>query len=362
MASGSTSSAAADTMQACFYAKFGGPEVDQVGEVPRPKAQDLAEGQVYGFDFCGKVVASKSTEWVAGDEVFGMCKGLRRGGLAEFFIVDGDICVRRPPNMPSFDAAGLPLVGITVLKAFSKCRLLPAAQRSSSQKAPRILVLGGAGGVGTVAIQLAKGYYGASFVATTASAGEKSDLVRELGADRVVNYRDEKFWQVLASSSQDDLFDAILDCTGEAAKCPSLLRDGGGLVSIAASPTVAALREFIEESDTRSFHKITFGVDGFLHSTFGGFIFDRLTGAASLESKCRKRGGGTFAHIIGTGHREYVEILAAEYNAGRLRTVIDHVYPLRDGIQAIERIESGRAKGKVIISIADEEASTTTAI
>ena len=99
---------------------------------------------------------------------------------------------------------------------------------AENRKNPRVLITGGAGGVGTIAIQLAKALFNASYVATTASAGKKTDLCTSLGANRVVNYREEKFYEVLGSENDDELFDMILDCTGEASYATSLLRKNGG--------------------------------------------------------------------------------------------------------------------------------------
>lgn len=373
----------ATDMLACYYSKYGGPEVDEVGRIPAPSADDLKEGQVllevwasslnpadykqrsgaqkvilksefpqvYGFDFSGQVVASKSSDWVAGDEVFGMCKGLRRGGLAEFFVVDGDICARKPAGVSHAQAAGVPLVGITAVGMLRKCGLKDG---DPDGRAPRVLVLGGAGGVGACAIQLAKGLFGASFVATTASAGPKTEFVTSLGADRVVNYREDDFAKVLHSDDDAERFDAILDCMGDAKRCPPLLKSGGGLVSIAASPTVLCLREFLVASDTASFQHITFGVQGFLTSGIGGSIFDRVTGAHSLRAKCRKH-GGTYEHVIGTGNKEIVDILAKELASGALKPTIDKVYPLEDALQALKHIEGGHTTGKVIVAVKPEQ-------
>ena len=109
---------------------------------------------------------------------------------------------------------------------------------------PRVLVTGGAGGVGSVAIQIAQSLFGASFIATTASAGVKSELCSELGADVVVDYRSSNFEEVLQAGS----FDAILDCTAEASRCVSLLKAGGSLVSILKNESVGMLRKWLRVS------------------------------------------------------------------------------------------------------------------
>ena len=105
------------------------------------------------------------------------------------------VCARKPRGVAHFEAASLPLVSITAVKAFRSCGLVERRRGGGDDadgSGPRVFVTGGAGGVGTAAIQLAKLLFGASHVATTASPGAKTELCRRLGADRVVNYREER--------------------------------------------------------------------------------------------------------------------------------------------------------------------------
>jgi len=360
---------------ACFYETYGGPSVDQVGMIAKPG--DLKEGQlllevhaaslnpadykqrsggmklllssnfpqVHGFDFSGVVVTSNSTLYAEGDEVFGMVKGLRRGSLAEFMVVDADICAKKPSSVSHKDAACVPLVGITSIMAFRKCGL----KENDATRRPRILVTGGAGGVGSLAIQLAKKLYNASFVATTASPGAKTDFVKSIGADQVVDYRSENMVDVLRSDDESLLFDAIFDCTGEAKKLPELLRSGGGLVSIQEAPTSLCINEWLEQSETSEYQHITFGVRGFLGSSIGGGLVDFVTGAKRLTKQCQKR-QGTFAHVIGTGNGEIMGLLKDLLERNEIVAVIDSQFELANALEAVARIESGHAQGKVIVN------------
>ena len=154
--------------------------------------------------------------------------------------MDAAVCARSPEGARDVDLASLPLVCSTAVRMLRACRLeefldarSTAANNTTEDNTtttggPRVLVTGGAGGVGSVAIQLAKSLCRASFVATTASAGAKADLCTSLGADQVVDYKSAKFEDVLEHGS----FDAILDCTAEAARCVPLLKPGGAIVSI----------------------------------------------------------------------------------------------------------------------------------
>merc|ERR1719158_1375326 len=166
--------------------------------------------RVFGFDFSGEVVEkgahNESTKlskcpFGVGDKVFGMIRGLpqrERGTVAEDVVVESDICARCPENISHAECASVPLVGITAVKMLDACGLkrmqFPVNSEDNiipEKSRPRVLITGGAGGVGTMAIQLAKTLYGAREIVTTASAGKKTELVLSLGATRVVDYRSE---------------------------------------------------------------------------------------------------------------------------------------------------------------------------
>jgi len=311
--------------------------------------------RVFGFDFSGTVeeVGRNASGFQKGDEVFGMIAGIpefHRGCCAEYVVVDAEVCAVKPKSVSHQEAAAVPLVSITAVMMLEACGL--KMNPSSSPQGPRVLVLGGAGGVGSVAIQLAKCLFGASFVATTASAGRKTKLCKSLGADRVVDYRSTKFERALASDKQSDLFDAVLDCTGEASKCPSLLRKGGGLCSINGTDDVSAVVEWVQNPHVKRHfdHRITFGVRCFLSSYLGGGAFNIVSGARSVRRACEAR-GGTFRSIIGTGDGRIMKQIARVLGSGSFRAVIDRTYPLRDICKAIAYQRKGRAAGKVVISV-----------
>lgn len=231
--------------------------------------------RVYGFDFSGVVqeVGKDVTRFAVGDEVFGMIAGVPerdRGCCAEYVVVDADVCAIKPKSVTHEQAAAVPLVSITAVMMLEACGL-KIHTSSPTTDGPRVLVLGGAGGVGSVAIQLAKSLFNASFVATTASPGRKTKLCESLGADRVVNYRSTKFEEALASDDQRDLFDAVLDCTGESSKCAPLLREHGGLCSINETDDVRAVVEWVQNPLVNAHFgaRITTGIQYFLTSYLG---------------------------------------------------------------------------------------------
>lgn len=226
------------------------------------------------------------TEFVVGDLVFGDVRGLRTGTVAEYVVVDESITCRKPSNLSHEQAAGAPLAGITALQCFSAGHM---PQEGS------VLITAGAGGVGSYAIQIARALYKASLIVTTASGGAKTDFVMSLGAHRVVNYRAESVVDVCTSHGL--LFDCIIDCTGEASRLTSLVKSGGGLVSILVCPTGEMLNKWVDMSMGPGV-SIAPSISGTVRTLGNGV--NLFTGAASLSTTLQKRGGATYKNIITT--------------------------------------------------------------
>ena len=218
-----------------------------------------------------------------------MVKGLAKGSAAEYLLVDGEACARKPPNVSFDHAASVSLVAATAVLAFRTCGLQEIG--ASRRDGPRVLITRGSGGVGTCAIQLAKEMFGASFVATTAS-GAKAETCRDLGADWVVDFRVESVAAALTSDEEAQRFDAIIDCSGEAAALAAapLLRRGGALCSISAAPTKEAVREWIRAMvPVAARHEARPGEEPRLQRV-------------PCQPWCVPRPGGHFAHQL-VGHR-----------------------------------------------------------
>lgn len=188
---------------------------------------------VLGIDFAGIVVhpGEGVIGFKKGDEVYGQSSLLNGwgGSYAEFISVDVQSLALKPQNMTHFEAATLPLPGITTYRA-----LVEHLQLQPEQK---ILIHGGAGNVGSTAIQLAK-HLGA-FIATTAS--EKDHLyLKALGADIVIDYRNQFFENILQN------YDAVLDTVGGETYIRSfkVLKKGGMIVSLIEKPTLKQMEEF----------------------------------------------------------------------------------------------------------------------
>jgi alcohol dehydrogenase len=192
---------------------------------------------VLGYDVAGVVeeVGSEVSSFKVGDEAFARIGIMRYGGLAEYVVADADTVGHKPANISFSEAAAVPLVGLTALQSL---------RRGGVTKGSKVFIAAGAGGVGSLAIQIAKTILGASYVATTASPGVGTDLCIAMGADQVVDYRSQDFGEVL--KGQD--FDMAFDTTNEAKRMGGLLKEGGKIISIAGTPSIEAITAMLKGS------------------------------------------------------------------------------------------------------------------
>lgn len=179
---------------------------------------------VLGNDFAGVVVrvGSAVTRFAVGDEVYARPGKDRIGTFAELIAVHQDDVAVKPANLTMAEAASLPLVALTAWQAL--------VERAHVQPGQKVLIHAGSGGLGTIAIQLAKQL--GAHVATTASTA-KTDLVKELGADVVVDYRKQAFESLLHD------YDVVLDSLGGETleKSLQVLKPGGMAIGVAGPPT-----------------------------------------------------------------------------------------------------------------------------
>lgn len=275
---------------------------------------------VLGFDFAGTVaqVGRAVTGFQVGDQVYGLPRRTMIGTFAEFFAVKAEDIALKPRNLTFVEAASIPLVGLTTYQAFNELMRLQAGER--------ILVPAGAGGIGTFAIQLAR-VMGA-FVATTASPAGKA-LVTRLGADLVIDYREEDFWKVLAG------YDCLYDVFGGKSLDEGfkILRRGGRIVSLNGTPNAR------------------FGKVQHL-----GFLKTTALRVASIPLTLReKRYGVTYDMIFVRPDSHQLDILRGLYEEGRIVPVIDKVFPLGEAQKALDYSQSGRAKGKIVLKVCAED-------
>jgi NADPH:quinone reductase-like Zn-dependent oxidoreductase len=181
---------------------------------------------ILGWDVAGKIVevGSEVKDFKVGDEVFARPDTTAEGTYAEYTTVDVELLAKKPSNLTFEEAASIPLAGLTAWQCL--------VDNTKVKRGDKVLIQAGAGGVGSLAIQMAK-YLGA-YVATTAS--EKNEAyVKELGADEFINYRTQQFEEILSN------YDAVIDTMGGDIlnKSFQVLKPAGRLVTIAGQPDAA---------------------------------------------------------------------------------------------------------------------------
>ncbi|MFJ7313099.1 NADP-dependent oxidoreductase [Pseudomonas sp. NPDC098747] len=271
---------------------------------------------ILGNDLAGVVVSTGSAvkRFKPGDEVYARPPESRIGTFAELIAVNENALALKPSNLDMAEAASIPLAALTAWQA-----LVEIAQVKKGQK---VLIHAGSGGVGTLAIQLAK-HLGA-FVATTTSAANV-DWVKALGADVVIDYKQQDFAHELRD------FDVVLNSLGANVleKSVKVLKPGGQLISLSGPPTA----QFAKEQ----------GLSWVL-----GQIMRLLS--SGIRRKARKH-GVSYAFLFMRADGTQLQKITALIEAGVIKPVIDRSFPFESIAQALQYVEQGRSKGKVIVTI-----------
>ncbi|RLN03460.1 quinone oxidoreductase-like protein [Panicum miliaceum] len=264
--------------------------VDAKRRAGKFQATDSPLPTVPGYDVAGVVVkvGGGVKGLKEGDEVYGMIsekplEGPKQSGsLAEYTAVEEKLLALKPKDLDFAQAASLPLAILTANEGLERAGL--AAGKS-------VLVLGGAGGVGSLAIQLAKQVYSASKVAATAST-KKIELLKSLGADVAIDYTKENFDEL------PDKYDVVFDAVGQGDKAVKVVKEGGSVVVLTGAVTPP------------------------------GFRFVVTSNGATLEKL-----------------NPYLE-------SGKVKPLIDPTgpFPFSQVVEAFSYLETGRATGKVVIS------------
>jgi NADPH:quinone reductase-like Zn-dependent oxidoreductase len=269
-----------------------------------------------GHDVAGVVkrIGSKVRKFKVGDEVYARPADFRIGTFAELIALDEEDVAIKPKNISMEEAASIPLVGLTAWQA-----LVEKANLKTGQK---IFIQAGSGGVGVFAIQLAK-HLGAT-VATTTSASN-IDLVKRLGADIVIDYRKEDFESILKD------YDVVLNSqdTKTLEKSLKILRTGGKLVSISGPPDP----DFAEEIGSPWFVK----------------LIVRLL-SYRIRRKA-KRLGVYYSFLFMRAEGAQLNQITKLIESGAVKPVLDKVFPFEQTNEAMSYVETGHAKGKVVVKV-----------
>ncbi|MGB8286374.1 NADP-dependent oxidoreductase [Rhizobium ruizarguesonis] len=273
---------------------------------------------ILGHDVAGTVVkiGPAVRRFKVGDEVYARPRDHRIGTFAEFIAIDQSDVALKPNNLSMTEAASIPLVGLTAWQA-----LVEVGKVKPGQK---VFIQAGSGGVGTFAIQLAK-HLGAT-VATTTSAGN-AELARSLGADVVIDYKTQDFEKVLSG------YDLVLNSQDPKTleKSLGVLKPGGQLISISGPPDPAFAGEL--------------GLNLFLK-----LVLRLLSRGVRKKAK---RLGIRYSFLFMRAEGQQLGQITALIESGAIRPVVDKVFPFEKTGDALAYVETGRAKGKVVITVAD---------
>jgi len=271
---------------------------------------------ILGNDVAGVVVrvGAKVRGFTSGDEVYARPNQNRIGTFAELIAMDEADVALKPRNVSMEEAASIPLVGLTAWQVLS--------ERAGLKKGQQVLIHAGSGGVGTFAIQLAK-HIGATVATTTSTANV--ELVRRLGADVVIDYKKQDFANVLHG------YDVVLNSLDHKTleKSLKVLKPGGQLISISGPPDLA----FAKENGLNWFVQ-----QGVRLLSFG------------IRSRA-KRHGVSYSFVFMRAHGEQLGKITSLIESGVVRPVVDRIFPFLAANEAMEYLQTGRARGKVVIKL-----------
>lgn len=271
---------------------------------------------ILGHDLAGTVIetGSKVTKFKIGDEVYGRPSDHHIGTFAEYLAVGEKDLALKPNNLSMDETAGVPLVALTAWQAL--------VEIGKVKKGQKIFIQAGSGGVGIVAIQLAK-YLGAT-VATT--AGKASfPMLKELGADVLIDYKTQDFEAVLKD------YDLVLNSQDNKTldKSLNVLKKGGKVISISGPPTP----EFAKE----------------IHASW---LIKMILSLISLgvRRKANKK-GVSYQFLFMKSSGEQLQKITKLIENGIIKTVVDKTYPFSHTNEALNYVATGRARGKVVVKI-----------
>jgi len=271
---------------------------------------------ILGHDVAGVIVkiGPKVMRLKVGDEVYSRPRDHRVGTFAEFIAIDANDVALKPKNLTMEAAASIPLVALTAWQALVEVGKVKAGQK--------VFIQAGSGGVGTFAIQLAK-HLGAT-VATTTSAANV-ELVQSLGADVVIDYKSQDFEKILSG------YDLVLNSQDQKTLEKSLrvLNPGGQLISISGPPDPA----FAKSLRLNLLLKI---------------VFHFLSRRVRINAK---RLGVKYSFLFMRADGQQLSEITSLFESGTVRPVVDKVFPFEQTKDALVYVETGRAKGKVVIKV-----------
>lgn len=271
---------------------------------------------VIGSDLAGVVVevGSRVTRFKVGDAIFASLFDRGTGSLAELAAVPQDVAAPKPANLDFVQAASIPMVGLTSWQALK--------ERAHLQAGQNVFIPAGSGGIGSFAIQLAK-HFGAKVATTTSTANVQ--WVSDLGADEVLDYKQQAFEKVLRG--YDSVLGTLRGDTIE--KSLEVLKPGGRIVSLVGPLDKAFARAR--------------GLNFFLAFVFG-LMSRRIMGLA-------KKKDVSYSFLFVRPDGAQLEEIGGLLESERIRPVIDKVFAFERATEALQYLAQGRAKGKVVVQL-----------
>ncbi len=332
-------------MKAFTIDRYGTKEIGRIAEAPEPEVREddvliqihaasvnpldvkIRNGEfklvlpyrmplVLGHDVAGMVVGvgPRVRKFKPGDQVYARPDDFRIGTFAEYISVKEASLAHKPANLTMEEAASIPLAALTAWQVL--------VETAKLEKGQKVFIQAGSGGVGSIAIQLAK-HLGA-FVATTTSTGNV-EWVKALGADVVIDYKTQDF----ASALRD--YDVVLNSLGSDALETSLqvLKPGGQLISISGPPTP----DFADEKG------LAWPLKQVLRLLSHG-----------IRKKAKRR-GVSYAFVFMRAEGDQLGRITSLIESGVVRPTLDRVFPLGETAEALAYVAQGRAKGKVVVKV-----------
>ena len=315
-------------MIAAIINQFGNPDVFEIKEVDKPTIKDdqilikvfvnsinpidwkQRKGNhkyilgspfpiILGYDICGEVVeiGDKTNNFQVGDKVFGVLDNKYGGALAEFAVGHEKCFAHKPPNISNEEAAAIPMVALTALQAFR--------DKANLKKGQTVLINGASGGVGHVAMQMAK-IYGAKIIAVSSTKSES--FIKKFDPDTFIDYTKQNILEI------DEKVDVFFDVVGNYTfpKCKKVLNPGGVYINTLPRPKILL-------------HKIL-----------------------QLFSKGKK-----VKTLLMKHNSNDLKIISKWMDEGLLKVSIDEVFSLKNIVAAHDYAQQGQNKGKNVIVISD---------
>jgi len=332
-------------MKAFIIDRYGKTEAGRIAEMPEPEVRDddvliqihaasinpldskIKNGEfklilpyrlplILGNDVAGTVmrVGARVRNFKPGDAVYARPDDERIGTFAEFIAVKESSLALKPTNLSMVEAASLPLVSLTAWQTL--------VETTKLEKGQKVLIHAGSGGVGAIAIQLAK-HLGA-FVATTTSTANIA-WMKALGADVVIDYKQQDFATVLRG------YDVVLNSLGsdELNQSLQVLKPGGHLISISGPPTPAfAIARGLAWPLQQVLRLLSFGI-----------------------RKKAKKNGAEYTFVFMRADGAQLREITSLIESGAIRPAVDKIFPFQDTHKALAYVDSGRAKGKVVVQM-----------